>query len=116
MLVQKTREKQSKATAESRNSSNSSRSNCIGSFTPSYYQRTCTDLFVIILARVKLKSIDRLKHNLSIHSMKLLSKRDRNLKKISAPAVPHAHLKNERKRGSALNAFISDAVYVRSAF
>ena len=98
-LAQKTKEKQLKATTEScnDNSSNSSNSsNRISSFTPIYHP-IIKDVHKVI--RNTLESSDSLKHILPINSIKLSSKRDRNLKEILTIALPHAHRKKkERKR------------------
>ena len=89
-LVQKTKEKQFKATAESCNDNSSS--NRISSFTPTYHP-IIKDVHKVNrnTLRVLLESSDSLKQILPIDSIKFSSKRYRNLKEILAPAVPHAH-------------------------
>ena len=116
-MVQKTKEKQLKATAESCNDNSSNSSNRISSFASTYHP-IIKNVHKVIrnTLRVTLESSDSLKQILPVDSIKLSSKRDRNSKKILAPAVPHAHHKKEWKRVHVLNAITSDVVYVRSVF
>ena len=97
-LVQKTKEKQLKATAESCHDNSSNR---ISSFTPTYHP-IIKDVHKVIrnTLRVTLESSDSLKQILPIDSIKLSSKRDRNLKEILAPAVPHAHRQKRKEKGA----------------
>ena len=110
-LVQKTKEKLLKTIAESCNDNSSNGSNRISSFTPIYH-RIIKEVHKVIrnTLRVTLESSDTLKQILPVDSIKLSSRRDRNLKEISAPAVPHAHRQKERKRVHVLNAITSDVV------
>ena len=50
--------------------------------------------------RVTLESSDSLKQILPIDSIKLSSERDRNLKEILAPAMPHAHRQKRKEKGA----------------
>ena len=99
--MQKTKEKQLKATGESCNDNRSNSSNRISSFTPTYHP-IIKDVHKVIrnTLRVTLESSDTLKQILPIDSIKLSSKRDRNLKEILAPAVPHAHRQKRKKKGA----------------
>ena len=100
-LVQKTKEKQLKVTTESCNDNSSNSSNLISSFTPTYHP-IIKDVHKVIrnTLRVTLESIDCLKQILPVDSIKLSSKRDRNLKGILAPAVPHAHRQKRKEKGA----------------
>ena len=104
-LVQKTKEKQLKATAESCNNNSSNSSNRISSFTPTYHP-IIKDVHNVIhnSLRATLESSESLKQILPIDSIKLSSKRDRNLKEILAPAVPHVH-RQKRKEKVACSKF-----------
>ena len=91
-LVQKTKEKQLKATVESCNDNSSNSSNRISSFAPTYHP-IIKNVHKVIrnTLRVTLESSDSRKQILPEDSIKLSSKRDRKLKEILAPAVPHDH-------------------------
>ena len=47
-----------------------------------------------------MESSDSLKRTLPVDSIELSSKRDRNLKEILAPAVPHAHRQKRKEKGA----------------
>ena len=100
-LVLKTKEKKSKATAESCNDISINSSNRISSFTPAYHP-IIKDVHEVIrnTLGVTLESSDSLKQILPIDSIKLSSKRDRNLKEILAPAVPHAQRQKRKEKGA----------------
>ena len=85
-LVQKTEEKQFKATAESCNDNSTNSINCGSSFTSTCIMK---DVHKVIrnTLRVMLESSDNLKQVLPADNIKLSSKRNRNLKEILAPAV-----------------------------
>ena len=100
-MVQETKEQQLKTTAESCHDNSCNSSNRISSFTPTYYPIT-KDVHKVIrdTLRVTLESSDSLKQILPVDSIKLSSKRDRNLKETLAPAVPHAHRQTRKGKGA----------------
>ena len=60
-------------------------------------------------------SSEKLKEILPYHTIKLSSRRDRNLKEMLAPSVPYAHHKDREvnQLGSCSRCGIKDVVFVK---
>ena len=69
---------------------------CITSFTPTYHP-VINEIHKIIQKNLRsaVDSVEQLKEILPLDTIKLSSRRDRNLKEMIAPSVPYAHLKDK---------------------
>ena len=72
-----------------------SKQKCITSFTPTYHP-IISEIHKIIRKNLRsaVDSSELLKKILPLDTIKLLSRRDRNVKEMLAPSVPYAHRKN----------------------
>ena len=71
---------------------------CITSFTPTYHP-VISEIHKIILKknfRSAVDSSEQLKEILTLDTIKLSSRRDRDLKEMLAPSVPFAHRKDKQ--------------------
>ena len=93
-----------------------SKKKCITSFTPIYHP-VSSEIHKIICKNLRsaVDSSELLKEILPLDTIKLSSRRDLNLKEISAPSAPYAHRKDREvnQLGSVQDVEVKDVVFVK---
>ena len=89
-------------------------------FTPTYHP-VISEIHKIIRRNLRSAAVDsseQLKEILPLDTIKLSSRRDRNLKELLAPSVPCAHRKDREvdQLGSCSRCEVKDVVFVKWVF